>query len=737
MSSKILTPLQKSLLDRGLKFIPSPHIDNIDNIKSANERFQRNLKCTYFFRNHPPRGPRTLFIEKSKWKPPNGAIAPEILATFSELDSELNNISITREKSNLTREERGALNLLKKDKNIIIKKSDKGSCCVILNRDDYILEAESQLNNKKHYAILDNPIYKETAIMINAVLDTLVKNKFIKEKQYKYLSAKPDCRQRHLYTLPKIHKDPKTEWFVPNKIPKGRPIISDCSSESYAVSEYIDHFLLPLACQHPAYLKDTNDFVTKIKNLTVPENALLISMDVSSMYTNIDNVTGLSAVRKAFHRNPDPDRPDEQILELLEICLSRNDFDFNGKTYLQTSGTAMGKRFAPSYANLFMAEWEREVLPLCPLNPLFYGRFLDDIFMVWTYSLEEFWEFFEILNNHHPSVKLTANVSQKSIDFLDTTVYKDDSISETNKLDIKVFFKETDTHQLLLKSSFHPKHTFSGIIKSQILRFHRICTKKKDFEQACTIVFSKLRDRGYSKRFLRTIKNSTLAQVEARRLLEIQGPPGPRSIPCMSTRCKTCPFVPTTHWITNTTTNKRYPINEHLDCASKNLVYLISCKKCPKQYVGETKNSLRQRFSAHKSDIKLNKDKPVAFHFNLEDHSIQDLTITPIESINITATEEETTKFRLERESHWIETLNTARPSGLNVHSGHGIAPFVVKFNGTANKASKIVRKYYHKLQDDFPHVFKQNMIVAYSKNKNLNDILVSSKLKPIEPTPL
>ena len=111
--------------------------------------------------------------------------------------------------------------------------------------------------------------------------------------------------------------------------------------------------------------------------------------------------------------------------------------------------------------------------------------------------------------------------------------------------------------------------------------------------------------------------------------------------------------------------------------------------------------------------------------------------LNPIESINITATEEETTKFRLERESHWIETLNTARPSGLNVHSGHGIAPFVVKFNGTANKASKIVRKYYHKLQDDFAHVFKQNMIVAYSKNKNLNAILVSSKLKPIEPSPL
>lgn len=35
---------------------------------------------------------------------------------------------------------------------------------------------------------------------------------------------------------------------------------------------------------------------------------------------------------------------------------------FNGKNYLQIKGTAMGKKFAPAYANIFMANWEKEVL---------------------------------------------------------------------------------------------------------------------------------------------------------------------------------------------------------------------------------------------------------------------------------------------------------------------------------------------------------------------------------------
>ena len=122
----------------------------------------------------------------------------------------------------------------------------------------------------------------------------------------------------------------------------------------------------------------------------------------------------------------------------------------------------------------------------------------------------------------------------------------------------------------------------------------------------------------------------------------------------------------------------------------------------------------------------------MACHFNLEDHSLEDLIVTPIESIESLASEEKTTELRRERESCWIERLDTAQPTGLNIYKGSGITPYVVQFNHTANKASKIVRSHYQTLQNDYPHVFKNNMIVAYSRNKNLNDILVSSNLKPL-----
>jgi hypothetical protein len=46
----------------------------------------------------------------------------------------------------------------------------------------------------------------------------------------------------------------------------------------------------------------------------------------------------------------------------------------------------MDKKFAPHSADIFMAQFERDALAKCPLKPLIYLRYLDDIFIVWTHG---------------------------------------------------------------------------------------------------------------------------------------------------------------------------------------------------------------------------------------------------------------------------------------------------------------------------------------------------------------
>ena len=43
---------------------------------------------------------------------------------------------------------------------------------------------------------------------------------------------------------------------------------------------------------------------------------------------------------------------------MLSLILQENSFQFNGKDYLQTHGTAMGTKIAVAFANIYMAKIE-------------------------------------------------------------------------------------------------------------------------------------------------------------------------------------------------------------------------------------------------------------------------------------------------------------------------------------------------------------------------------------------
>ena len=78
--------------------------------------------------------------------------------------------------------------------------------------------------------------------------------KLISKKELEFLRAKRNSRERIFYLLPKIHKE-SHKWTIPDKIPPGRPIVSDVESESYAISKFIDYHLAPFATTHPSYVK--------------------------------------------------------------------------------------------------------------------------------------------------------------------------------------------------------------------------------------------------------------------------------------------------------------------------------------------------------------------------------------------------------------------------------------------------------------------------------------------------
>ena len=322
------------------------------------------------------------------------------------------------------------------------------------------------------------------------------KEGYINKIQIEYLKTTPKPRDRIFYLLPKIHK-PSNKWPNPN-MPEGRPIVSDVNSESYNISEYIAHHLNKVANKHPSFLKNSYEFVDKIRDTPVQNNSFIVTADISSLYTNMHQDRCLEVVRKQFKQYPDPHRPDKHILDLLELTLQYNDFNFNGQYYLQTLGCAMGKRWAPALANLYLLEFDKQAMEGFYLKPKFYYRYLDDIFFIWDHPLETLTEYNNFLNNLIPDIKITMEIDLFCNNFLDVTIYKAiNNNSHEITLQTKVFFKETDTHQLLHTTSHHPKHTCKGIIKSQLIRFKRISSTYFNYMTTAKTLFLYLRERGY------------------------------------------------------------------------------------------------------------------------------------------------------------------------------------------------------------------------------------------------
>jgi len=150
---------------------------------------------------------------------------------------------------------------------------------------------------------------------------------------------------------------------------------------------------------------------------------------------------------------------------------------------------------------------------------------------------------------------------------------------------------------------------------------------------------------------------------------------------CMSKTCKCCSHITTTKTFTSTHTRRQYNIIDPFNCRSTNIIYLITCSLCNKQYVGETQRQLSHRLTDHRSNIALHKNTPIANHFNLPGHSVNNIQITPICTVTVAeacSCREDDRKLKnalLRKESYWQNQLCTFEPNGINLRNQPGRLP--------------------------------------------------------------
>ena len=357
-------------------------------------------------------------------------------------------------KYNLSQRQRIAL---RKRKDIIIKKADKGSTVVIQDRQEYIEMRLEHLSDTDTYNELEEDQTKQVANEVTQAIRAMYQEGHIDKPTAEYLQPPPMVRTQEMYFLKKIHKS----------LPSARPIVSGCSGPTERISVYLDHWLQPLAKSLPSYVKDTKEFIKYIESTKLPKDCILwypgCFLTIYQYSNGRRHSRYASSNRKLGGQGPpvssnqrtpcvlqpeDPLCPPTSWLKkLLELILYKNVFRFNDKFYIQKQGTAMGTKMAPAYANIFMGTLESRILSETNPSPIHWKRCIDDIFVVWTDTKESLEQFIKSINGLHPCINFTAEFSTDEITFLDLCLYKGERFTKEGILGIRTHIKPTNTQQ--------------------------------------------------------------------------------------------------------------------------------------------------------------------------------------------------------------------------------------------------------------------------------------------------
>ena len=184
----------------------------------------------------------------------------------------------------------------------------------------------------------------------------------------------------------------------------------------------------------------------------------------------------------------------------------------------------MGTKMAPAYANLFMGKIEIKLQAMTD-KIFIWKRFIDDIFIIWTGTKNELEQFIHKANAMHKTIKFTFEVDETSLTFLDTTVYKGPTFTDTNTLDIKTHIKATNKQLYVQATSYHPLSCKEGITKGETIRYLRTNTREETFRSMTKTLKNKMVNRGYRSKRIQGIIDTVKFEQKNESLYKLKQTP--------------------------------------------------------------------------------------------------------------------------------------------------------------------------------------------------------------------
>ena len=203
---------------------------------------------------------------------------------------------------------------------LCLLEADKGRATCIISRKQVHEMVEQNLKKPKRYRKLRTDTIKQSRAAINKNLAELKLKDLILKQEHS--SLKPSIpKTSKARPILKIHKDPL----------KIRLIINTLNSPIYKIAKKISKERRPLVRSGKSYIKDTEQFVDKIRNVILEEDETIISFDISDIYPSLPKQDVIAeVVRRINDENFKPVMNKKLLIELVIISVEFMLFSCNG-----------------------------------------------------------------------------------------------------------------------------------------------------------------------------------------------------------------------------------------------------------------------------------------------------------------------------------------------------------------------------------------------------------------------
>ena len=298
----------------------------------------------------PPTSEYIVAIERACLKLPTGK-AEELRGEIKTiLKKKINN------KPNITKEEHQAIKELRRDNTRMALTADKGVSMVVMDKEDYNTKSEELLQTSTYQVLSTDPTNRHKNKLIS-LLKSIKAEGGISETTYKKLYPTGATPPKY-YGLPKVHK----------KDTPLRPIVSSIGSVTYETAKELSRILKPLVGRSTHHVRNNQDFIQSIEEVTVKSEKCMMSFDVKALFTSIPIQPTLNIIKKLLEEDTSLHQRTTMAVKhiycLLEFCLTNTYFSFQGKLSEQKGGAAMGSPISPIVANISV-EYEHGYFSFC------------------------------------------------------------------------------------------------------------------------------------------------------------------------------------------------------------------------------------------------------------------------------------------------------------------------------------------------------------------------------------